>query len=116
MSGNIETRVIGFFAYTSLLHCICDGDACVVVASKKVLRNEHGLRSRKEVRIRKTNFGEILQGLSIGAAYAFDRTAFLRFRRCAEQVGLGVEAPGTARTHSSLSRTSDSILFGSRAQ
>jgi len=44
--------------------------------------------SLKGTRIKKTRFGEILKGLDLGAAYAFDEEAYSRFDPLAERAGL----------------------------
>jgi hypothetical protein len=41
-----------------------------------------------ELTIRKTRFGEILDGVSVGAAYAFDEQAYSRFLPLARAAGL----------------------------
>lgn len=40
--------------------------------------------------IKKTRFGEILSGLRLGAAYAFDEEAYQQFYPLAKQIGLAV--------------------------
>ena len=46
---------------------------------------------RKGRTIKKTRFGEILRGLKLGAAYAFDEESYGRFYPLARQEGLPVE-------------------------
>lgn len=41
--------------------------------------------------IRKTRFGEILRGLSLGAAYAFDEESYGRFLPLGRAVGLALD-------------------------
>ena len=40
--------------------------------------------------VRKTRFGEIMKGLSLGAAYAFDQEAYGRFLPLGRQAGLAL--------------------------
>jgi hypothetical protein len=89
-----DTKVIGYFAYRSRLEVVCtDVDACVIAGSeqgmKEYLVEEVG-QSSEEATIRKTRFAEIAQGLSVGAAYAFDRESYERFFPLARQAGLPV--------------------------
>lgn len=46
---------------------------------------------RKGRTVKKTRFGEILSGLKLGAAYAFDEESYGRFYPLARQEGLPVE-------------------------
>jgi hypothetical protein len=41
--------------------------------------------------IRKTRFGEILKGLELGAAYAFDKDSYSIFYPLAKEIGLDVK-------------------------
>ncbi len=75
MARDDDTRVIGYFAYTPPMHAICDGDACVIAGSEAGMNRYVEAMvsgSLKGTRIKKTRFGEILKGLELGAAYAFD--------------------------------------------
>jgi hypothetical protein len=85
------TRVIGYFAYTPPMHAICDGDACVIAGSEAEMKRYVEAKvsgSLKGTRIKKTRFGEILKGLELGAAYAFDEEAYNRFHPFAKKAGL----------------------------
>ncbi len=91
MARDDDTRVIGFFAYTPPMHAICDGDACVIAGSEAGMkRYVESMVSGplKGTRIKKTRFGEILKGLELGAAYAFDEEAYNRFYPLAKKAGL----------------------------
>ena len=91
MALNDHTRVIGYFAYASPTHVVCDGDACIVAGSearmKRYLEAAES-SSQSDTRIKKTRLGEILNGLELGGAYAFDEEAFNRFQPLAEKAGL----------------------------
>ena len=93
---NPETKVVGYFAYYTRAQVICTGgDACVISGSAGAMRQyleELGPERASKATIRKTRFGEILQGLQVGAAYAFDRESYGRFYPLALEAGLPVEA------------------------
>ena len=78
------TKVIGYFSYTPEGDIFCDGDACVIAGAedklKKYLQEMLGNDSRDIVR--KTRYGEIIEGLRQGGAYAFDEEAYHRFVQC----------------------------------
>ena len=89
-----DTKVIGYFAYISAMEVICtDVDACVIAGSKQAMK-DHLTREHPQtaamITIRKTRFGEILQGLSAGAAYGFDRKSYSRFYPLAKEIGIDV--------------------------
>jgi hypothetical protein len=89
-------RVIGFFAYRSPTEVLCrDVDACLIAGSETAMRT--CLRERDPTRvnrhtIRKTRFSEILRGLNLGGAYAFDEIAYSRFYPLALKAELPVSA------------------------
>lgn len=94
MSVN-NSKVIGFFAYASYNEVVCtDGAACIITdsqnAMEKYLKELDPLNSKKHT-IKKTRFGEILKGLQLGAAYAFDEDAYNKFYPLAKEVGLNVQ-------------------------
>jgi len=99
-----DSAVIGFFAYRSRQEVICtEGDACLVAGSERQMRgyvSEIDPQGASGTTIRKTRFGEILRGLHLGAAYAFDEEAYARFFPLAHAAGLPVEAAnfGAARS------------------
>jgi hypothetical protein len=47
--------------------------------------------------IRKTRFGEIMRGLSLGAAYAFDEESYRRFLPLGRAAGLALAAADFSR-------------------
>jgi len=93
MSKN-DTKVIGVFAYRARTEVVCtDVDACVIAGSEEAMRRhfeEVHSRSADELTIRKTRFGEIVQGLLAGGAYAFDQEAYTRFFPLARDLGIPV--------------------------
>ena len=90
MATDKETKVIGHFAYALQSEVICDGDACIIAGSDADLRTyiselcrDKGLTHT----LKKTRFGEIINGMKLGAAYAFDETAYNRFYPLANSEG-----------------------------
>ena len=90
-----DTKVIGFFAYASANEVVCtDRAACVITGSQKSMEEyikELDPQDSKKRTIKKTRFGEIMRGLQLGAAYAFDEDAYTRFYPLAREVGLDVQ-------------------------
>jgi hypothetical protein len=86
--------VIGYFAYRSRLDVVCvDGDACLIGASEMAMKayvTEFDSANAAGATIRKTRFREIFRGLRLGAAYAFDESAYSRFYPLALEAGLPV--------------------------
>ncbi len=90
MSVN-ETKVIGFFAYLTPIEIVCDGEACMIAGSAEAMRRyleESNSGKVNRYTIRKTRFGEILQGMSLGGAYSFDEASYSRFYPLAQEEGL----------------------------
>jgi len=77
-------KVIGYFSYTNSGEVTCDGNACVIAGSEELMKvyiNRKlggGNNNNKDI-IKKTRFGEIINGMNNGGAYAFDEEAFARF-------------------------------------
>ena len=94
--GRPDTQVIGYFAYLSAMQVVCtDVDACVVSGSNEAMEQylaEMNPSGAATATVRKTRFGEILRGLELGAAYAFDRESYARFYPLALEAGIPVEA------------------------
>lgn len=89
---NIYCKVIGFFAYRSRAEVVCAGhDACLIAGSEEAMREyvrELTGMSGDTCTIRKTRLGEILDGIAVGAAYAFDEESYSRFLPLARAAGL----------------------------
>jgi len=94
MSGN-DNKVIGFFAYTSRTEMVCtNGAACIIAGSYKAMTEflkELDPSNTKKHTIKKIRFGEIKQGLLLGAAYAFDKDSYSLFYPLAREEGLDVQ-------------------------
>lgn len=88
---NVDSKVIGYFAYASPQAVVCTGKACVISGSEQAMRSYLSEQSgSKRHTIRKTRFGEIMQGLSLGAAYAFDEESYGRFLPLGREAGLAL--------------------------
>ena len=90
-------KVIGYFAFASPTEIVCTGDrgdACVISGSVQTMKayvKEIDPDELKKRTIKKTLFGEILHGLKLGAAYAFDEESYKKFYPLARKEGLNVE-------------------------
>jgi hypothetical protein len=87
-------KVIGYFAFSSPTEVVCtSGDACVISVSFRAMKaylTEIDPKGHKRHTIKKTRFGEIVKGLQLGAAYAFDEESYKIFYPLARQEGLPV--------------------------
>jgi hypothetical protein len=95
MTAAEDTKVIGYFAYASPSEVVCDGDACVIAGSDADLRTYlSGLGTSEGINhtLKKTRFGEIMRGIRLGAAYAFDETSYNRFYPLARREGFDLGA------------------------
>jgi len=86
-----DTKVIGYFASASPEEVVREGEACLVAGSEAAMkrylsRSDPGDVNRQT--IKKTRFGEIMKGLSVGASDSFDEEAYNRFYPLAKQVGM----------------------------
>jgi hypothetical protein len=76
---DIDTRIIGYFAYVPPVYAVCDNDACVITGSKAATQRYIASLEPDVSRysqIKKTRLGEIMQGIRWGAAYAFDEPSY----------------------------------------
>jgi hypothetical protein len=93
--GNRSSKVIGYFAYASKTEVLCtEINACLIAGSDQAMRRyliELDPGQRKAWTVKKTRFGEIHRGLSLGAAYAFDEESYKKFYPLAIKEGLPVE-------------------------
>jgi len=88
-----DTKVIGYFASSSPRAVVCTGEACVISGSGEAMREyiaEVHPEGGERHTVRKTRFGGIVQGLSLGAAYAFDEASYARFLPLGREAGLGL--------------------------
>lgn len=92
---NRDTKIIGYFAYRSKIEIICTGEQACIIAGREIdlknFINELYPGQTKMFTIKKTKFGEIKNGLLLGASYAFDKQSYERFYPLALEEGLDVK-------------------------
>ncbi len=94
MSADDESKVIGYFAFVPPVDVLCEGDACVIAGSESSIKeylSSMAADSTSRYQIRKTRFGEILQGMKRGAPYAFDAASYNRFFPIANKYGFSLK-------------------------
>lgn len=84
-----SSKVIGYFSHTSST-VFCEGDACIIAGSEELMRLylQKAPGGAKRDVIKKTRWGEILEGLRRGGAYAFDEESYKRFLHLANLNGM----------------------------
>ncbi len=100
MPLDIDSKVIGYFAFSSPTEVICEGDACVISGTEQDMRNyiQSALPdSSKKTTIKKTRFGEIIKGMEMGAPYAFDEQSYNRFYPLANKIGFNLKEEDFSR-------------------
>ena len=89
--ADANSKVIGYFAYSSPQAIVCSGKACIISGSEDAMRQYLSrMGSAAKHTVRKTRFGEIMRGLSLGAAYAFDEESYGRFLPLGREAGLAL--------------------------
>lgn len=91
VSPSVAHRVVGYFSYSITGHVFCDGDACIIAGTEALMYSyiKSMMSHHKEQDIvKKTRFGEVINGLNQGGAYAFDKDAYAKFFSFAEKYGL----------------------------
>lgn len=94
MPTDIDSKVIGYFAFSSPTEVICDGDACLISGSEHDMRKyikSVSTESSNRTTIKKTRFGEIINGMKMGASYAFDEQSYNRFYPLANRMGINLK-------------------------
>ena len=83
--------VVGYFAAAGR-NAVCDREACVIADSAATMRylidQRMAADNAARYQIRQTTFAEVVRGLRLGGAYAFEPAAYDRFRPLAERAGL----------------------------
>ena len=90
-----NTRVIGFFAFLPPRDVFRHGDACVVAGSEEAMKRYLKFMPPETVarmRITKSRFGDVKQGMEGGGTFAFDQAAYERFYPLAQRSGIDVQA------------------------
>ncbi len=93
--SELDTKVIGYFAYLSASEIACDEDACLIAGTEAAMRRYLRISNPKSMdryTLKKTRFGEIKKGMSLGGAYAFDEESYGRFYPLALEDGMAVPA------------------------
>ncbi|MBF0140581.1 MAG: hypothetical protein HQL74_09915 [Magnetococcales bacterium] len=93
--SDLYTKVIGCFASMGTEVICTEGLACIVSGSQDAMERylvEMGQDVSRHT-IKKTRFGEIMHGMRLGAAYAFDKESYERFYPLALAEGLKVSDP-----------------------
>jgi len=91
---NRDATIIGYFAASSRGDVVCDGPACIIAGSYKTMKGYLAKSKTKPpgtikiIKTIKTRFGEILSGMRLGAAYAFDAESYDRFLPLARAEGM----------------------------
>ncbi len=79
------SKVVGYFAHIKSKGAFCDGDACIISGSEEMMRSYLcEIDGGANFAIKKTRFGEIVEGIKRGGAYAFDKESYDRFYSIAE--------------------------------
>ena len=85
-------KVVGYFAIrTGTMDIVCDGDACVIAGSHKAFSKYISKLTDDnpvDYSIKKTRYGEILQGMRMGGVYTFDNKAYNKFLPLAKADGM----------------------------
>ena len=83
--------VVGYFAFAGS-NAVCDRKACVIADTAATMRclidQRMGAGNAARYQMQQTTFAEILRGLRLGGAYAFEPAAYDRFRPLAQRAGL----------------------------
>jgi len=92
IDSSLASKVVGYFSYSEKTkNVFCDGDACIIAGTTQLMNSYLHLmlsNNKEQDIVKKTSFGEIINGLERGGAYAFDREAYERFFSFAEKHGL----------------------------
>jgi len=94
MRHDIDSKVIGYFAFSSPTEVICEGEACVISGSEQSMRDyavSASPGSSRKATIKKTRFCEIIKGMKMGAPYAFDEQSYNRFYPLANKIGFSLK-------------------------
>ncbi len=110
MAADRHRKVIGYFAFASPTDIVCTGahgDACVISGSVRAMRaflKELDPHGQQRHTVKKTRFGDILRGLQLGAAYAFDEASYQKFYPLARKEGLPVSDVSESEFHDMQSK------------
>jgi len=80
-------KIIGYFSYTKSGNVFCDGDSCIILNSKKLIRKLLQTKASIDLEqdlIKKTTFGEVIKGIKLGASYILDKDSYNIFHTIAK--------------------------------
>ena len=102
-------RIIGYFSYTKPGMVLCEGEACIIAESEGLMQSyikkSQSTDDEEKSIIKKTRFGEIMNGLEQGALYAFDEGSYKRFSDLTKMNGinfLDTEDKSSDETHTGI--------------
>lgn len=94
IQAKITDKIVGYFAILrGTPNILCDEDACVIGSSKEKLKNyikELTTRKTADYVIKKTTFGEIYKGMTMGGVYALDEEAYEVYLPLAKSKGMNL--------------------------
>ncbi len=80
---DVSTKVIGYFAIRKgSVNMLCDCDALVIAGSQQLMTRyitKLAEDSSSNYKVKKTRYGETMQGMQMGGVYTFDKIAFNKF-------------------------------------
>ena len=80
---DVSTKVIGYFALRkNSVNMLCDGDALVIAGSQQLMTRyitKLAVDRSSKYKVKKTRYGEIIQGMQMGGVYTFDKISFNKF-------------------------------------
>ena len=86
-------KVIGYFYAASKIDLFCDGDSLIVAGTEELLK-DYIAKCKKDdftrYAIKKARFGDIINGMNLGAAYSFDEVSYNRFFLLAQREGINI--------------------------
>lgn len=84
-----SSKVVGYFSHAGR-EVLCDGDACIISDTEERMQiyiKKMSGNGERDI-IKKTRFGEIMEGMRKGGAYAFDKGSYGRFFDLAKMNGI----------------------------
>jgi hypothetical protein len=88
INSSVAHKIVGYFSYSEVGNIFCDDDACIIAGTEELMYsyiNRMTHNHKEQDIVKKTKFGEIIKGLKLGGAYAFDKEAYTRFFALGEQ-------------------------------
>ena len=80
---DLSKKAIGYFAVRKgSVNMLCDGDALLIAGTQQLMTRyiiKLAEESPSKYKVKKTRYGEIMQGMQMGGVYTFDKVAFNKF-------------------------------------